>query len=157
MLIYVNRAEQIKNLSLYRERQNYSYFDYVSLGGDFDQWTSRLAKSLMNEYEAGSPEYLLCLFYSGECDSAFQLLKKKPYQTSSTGKLYDSIVRQTIKVPVLMYHFYSGIWIPTWNLSVMGVHPVIAIGMGAKSDHNSYDFIIEIHVIIIWQKEAVTV
>lgn len=143
MLIYMNRAEQIKNLSLYRERQGFSYDDFVPLGGDFDQWTTRLAKSLMNEYEAGSSEYLLCLFYSGECDSAFQLLKEKPYQTSTTGKLYDSIVQQTIKIPVLIYHFSSGIWIPTWNLSAMGIHPVIGIGMGAKSDRNSYDFIID--------------
>ncbi|MBK6964377.1 MAG: hypothetical protein IPH20_10665 [Bacteroidales bacterium] len=143
MLIFMNRAEQIQYLGLHPERQDFRYDDFVPLGGEFDQWTTRLAKSLMNEYEPGSSEYLLSLFYSGECDTAFQMLKEMPYLTTATGKLYDSIVRQTIKTPVLMYHLYSGIWIPTRNLSAMGVHPVIGMGMGAKSDRNSYDFILD--------------
>ncbi|MHC1774020.1 MAG: hypothetical protein AB9834_01280 [Lentimicrobium sp.] len=143
MLIYMSRAEQIKNLSLYPERQGFRYDDFVPLGGDFDQWTTRLAKSLMNEYETGSSEYFLCLFYSGAYDSAFQMLKEKPYTTTATGKLYDSIIQQTIKIPVFMYHLYSGIWIPTRRLSAMGVHPVVGMGIGVKSIRNAYDFIID--------------
>jgi hypothetical protein len=143
LLIYMNRAENIQILSLHPEKADFRYDDFVPLGGDFDHWTNALAKSLMNEYEPGSSEYLLSLFYSGKCDTAFQMLKEKPYLTTAIGKLYDSIVRQTIKMPVLMYHLYSGIWIPTRNLSAMGVHPVIGMGMGAKSDRNAYDFIID--------------
>ncbi len=143
MLNYMNRAEIIQSNSRYPERPGLWYDDYVPLDGDFDQWTTRLAKSLMNEYEKSSSEYLFSLFYSGECDSAFQMLKLKPYQTNATGRLYDSIVKQTIKIPVLTYQFYSGLWIPTRNLSAMGVHPLIGMGMGVKSDRNAYDFMID--------------
>lgn len=143
MLNYMSRAEVIQNNKLYPEKSDYRYDDDVPLGGDFDQWTTRLASSLMNEYETGSSEYLLCLFYSGAYDSAFQMLKLWPYQTTATGKLYDSIVQQTIKMPVLTYQFYSGIWIPTRNLSAMGVHPMLGVGLGAKSDRNAYDFMLD--------------
>lgn len=144
MLIFMNRMELMKNRNQFSPDTRFSYDDYVPLGGVFDEWTNRLAGSLINEYESGSPEYLLSLFYSGKCDSAFKLLKQEPYRATAPGKLYDSLLQQTIELPILIYHLYSGVWIPTGDLKAMGVHPVLGFGLGMKSDKNSYDFMLEL-------------
>lgn len=143
LLIFNYRNELIRSKNQ-KQRSYFSHnYDNLPLGQRFDTWTSGLATSLLREYEPGTAEYLLSLFYSGQCDTVFRLLRAEPYKSTAPGRIYDSLVMNALRIPELVYHLYTGLWIPTGKLSAMGVHPLIGFGLGVKSNKNEYSLMVD--------------
>jgi len=133
-------------MSLIRENKTYLYnyyqstFDYVPVGGSLDTWSMDMAAALKDEYEPGTLEYLLCLFYSGQTDSVYRIITSPPYSETMPGRLYNAELEEIMKLPSVSISGYAGTWMPTGSLTGMGIHPEIGMTYGIKVSENLYEF-----------------
>lgn len=138
---YNSRQKLIKNNSATQYNYYQSEFDFVPIGGVFDNWSQNLAISLTDVYEQGSPEYLICLFYSGQIDSVYSLMANKSYADTKPGVLYYKAMQNILKLPSMSLAGYTGLWIPNGPLSEMGIHPEIGVTYGLKNKENLYELV----------------
>ena len=126
------------DLSVY---DNYrSYFGNVPPGQGFDNFTLEFAKNLKDIYQPETIQYLLCDFYGGNDDSIFIKLQSRKYASSSLANEYSQEVSKYLKKAEFHYSGIIGLWIPTGNLTQIGLHPEIGLQLGAKHRKMNYDF-----------------
>jgi len=146
-------ACSIKNFKE-RKRLKYArneyYFTYIPINGKFDQYTDSLAKAMLVNYDRKSVEHLLCEFYGHVNDSLLIKIKNSRYLLS---KIRYSKCEQEIKAKVKSGKFntdgihiglMSGIWIPTRELTVLGVHPELGFQSGVRMQNFSAQLVLTI-------------
>lgn len=147
MRAFDSRMDLIRGENTHVYNYYQSSFDYVPVGGKLDKWTMDLASAIKADYEPGSLEYLLCLFYSGQTDTVFQLLTTSPYRETVPGKHYNEELSNVLNLPSLSLSFYGGTWIPTGPLASMGVHPELGMTYGLKMKENLYELVLGVKFI----------
>lgn len=116
------------------------YFGYIPAGENFDKFTQKEFENLKSNYDTNKIEYLLCEFYSDNCDTIFSKLQSDSYQASTLSKEYDKAVKRYLDLPEMNVAFITGIWIPTGKLTTLGLHPELGFQWGAKHKKMNYDF-----------------
>ena len=144
---YEYRLNTINYQQLYIYNYNLSGFDYVPVGGVFDIWTKRMATDLLEYYQPGDVEYLICLFYSGQTELAYTLINQEPYASTAPGIIYATKLDEALRLPMYSMSFYASTWIPDGQLSAIGVHPEIGMSYGIKFKENSFDLVFGIKFI----------
>ena len=137
---YKSRIDLIRSSNYYTYDEYKSYFGYTPPGQEFDQKTQEIAKSLTAKYDLETTEYLLAEFYSGETDSVFQRLQDGLGSESVLATKYNNEVEKYLKKAELHGAWITGVWIPTGDLTTLGVHPELGFQIGAKRKKMNYDF-----------------
>lgn len=136
ILVYLNRKK--KNYLF-----NEPYFSYVPIGKEFDNCTDSIAKTLIPSFKKKSVEYLLCELYSNTSDSILIKIRNPLYKTS---KIRNNPCNATTKKPMeinkqgLQAALISGIWIPTNDQKILGIHPELGFQAGTKTPEWSIQF-----------------
>ncbi|MDR0754518.1 MAG: hypothetical protein LBF04_03935 [Prevotellaceae bacterium] len=141
MLNYQERME-MKKKELYYDYDNYKqYYGFIPPGQEFDIYTCGLAEDLKKTYDLESIEYLLAEFYSNDInsDSIFLKIQTKKYEGTVLHSDYYEIINGIINQNKYHFSFFTGTWIPTGNLKLLGVHPEIGFQLGLKSKKINYD------------------
>ena len=138
---YQSRMDMIKYSNYYSYDYYKSYYGFIPPGQEFDRYTQKLAASLKNNYDPESMEYALAEFYGDDCDAIIQKLQTKTYQESSLAKEYYQIVQKYVNIPEFHMSWITGVWIPTGELTKIGIHPELGIQGGFKHKRMNYDLI----------------
>jgi len=136
---YQNRMDLIKFSTTYQYDSYKPYYGYIPPGGDFDDYTRKLALDLKNSYPEKSIEYVLAEFYSNNYDTIFSKIQSKEYPESILKKEYNIIVEKYKKLPEFHIAGIMGVWIPTGELTRLGIHPELGFQMGVKKRKMNYD------------------
>lgn len=136
---FKNRMDMIKSAT-YFDYDNYTaYYGFIPPNQDFDKFTQGSAEQLKKKYPANSIEYLWADFYSGNTDSIFTVLQNTSYSNSTLTKRYDEIVDTHTKMGEVHIAGIVGLWVPTGDLSPLGLHPQLGFQMGTKKGKMNYD------------------
>jgi hypothetical protein len=141
---YQNRMEMIKK-ALYYDYDNYKqYYGFIPPGQEFDIYTRDLADDLKKTYNPESIEYLLSEFYSNkvDSDSIFLKIQTMKYEGTALHNDYYEAVNEVVNQSLYHGSFFVGTWIPTGNLTLLGVHPEIGFQAGFKHKKINYDLTI---------------
>lgn len=144
MNTFHNRLEIASENSAYIYNYYQKEFDFVPVGGVFDQWTQEFAASMVDYYEPGTEGFLLCSFYSGNTNAVYKMLLTPQYADTKPGRLYNKEVGKALNLPALAMGLTLGTWIPTARLSDMGIHPELGFTYGVKHRNNSYDLVMAV-------------
>jgi hypothetical protein len=115
------------------------YFGHVPPGEEFDQFTRDYALRIKNRYMAGSMPFLFCDLYSGNENEFFVKLQTAPYASSALYAAYRREVEKSIDKTEFHYSGVFGLWIPTGDLTQVGLHPEIGFQLGAKHRKMNFD------------------
>jgi len=110
----IKESEESKFQDIYEN--NKGYLDYISLKGEFDDWTKNIAIELLPKQVPGTSEYLLCLLFSnnfGSFDKELESFKAKNSFVSN----YEKERRFNNWNRGITLSLVSGIWSPVGKLS----------------------------------------
>lgn len=138
---YKSRFDIIKNANYYSYDKYESYYGFVPVGQDFDNYTKSLATNLKKNYKEESMEYLLAEFYSDDRDAIFKKIQKKnhDYESSDLVKEYYEKVDFYRNLGEYNTALVTGVWLPTGAMTKIGVHPQLGIQIGSKHKKMNYD------------------
>jgi hypothetical protein len=138
---YQNRMDMIKYSNYYLYDNYKSYFGFIPPGQEFDNYTRELSKKLIREYEPDQIEYLLAEFYGENSDTIFSKIQTKAYGQTALTTEYEKAVDKYLNMPELHMSWVTGLWIPTGELTKLGLHPEMGFQIGAKHKKMNYDLI----------------
>jgi len=92
---------------------------------DYDEFMADLADQLLPHAQPGSLESLYCLFYSGQPDTVFQLLKTDALRGTKLRQAYDADVARLRRVTDLDIAGSIGYWQPQGGLATIGPKPTL--------------------------------
>ena len=152
---YQNRIRIIKdkNYAFYDEYQ--TYFGYIPPGEEFDKFTRRTASILKRKYDPESIEYLWCEFYSDNSDTIFERIQSGHYSGSRLSVEYYKAVNHLKDKGEFNMALIVGVWMPTGELDMLGIHPELGFQMGAKHRKMNYDVTLIIRFVDAPQKYPV--
>ncbi|MEM9822973.1 MAG: hypothetical protein AAF985_17975 [Bacteroidota bacterium] len=146
LLIAFERRMHNIRLNFYK-RYEYSrpYYGYIPFAEDFDLFTQELAFRLQSNYPQKSLENELCRFYATGSDSLFIALENPPLDSSQLGKIYNSSSSPYSREVGLS--FFTGVWIPTGDIQLFGVHPEIGLSIGGKAHEIETNLVFAIRIL----------
>ncbi len=147
MSVFSDRMQMTRDNNTFVYNYHQAAFDYVPVGGDFDQWTMKFAQNLLDKYEPGTQGYFLSLWYSGATDTAYSLLNTYPYNTFKVGLAYNELIQHYLDLPSTNISGFASTWIPLGPLESMGVHPEIGMTYGLKHRQNLYELVMGVKFI----------
>lgn len=136
---YKNRVDMIRNSTYYSYDTYTSYYGFIPPGQEFDQVTQELARSLVDVYAPESNEALLAEFYSGEVDTIFCKLQSGTQTNTTLSTEYNEQLDKYLRMAEMHASWVTGVWIPTGELTTLGVHPDLGFQLGAKKGKMNYD------------------
>jgi len=137
---YQSRMDLIKSARYYVYDNYKSFYGYVPPGEGFDIFTRKWASELKTYYEPESIEYILAEFYSDDYEVIFSKLQSKTLEDCLLTKKYYEMVNKYKNMSEFHISFLAGVWIPTGELTKIGVHPELGMQMGWKKKRINYDF-----------------
>ncbi len=137
---YINRMDIIKYSSYYSYDEYKPYYGYTPPGQEFDKGTQKIAKSLISNYNSETIEYLFAEFYSGNVALFFSKLQSGICKKSFLAEEYNKEVEKYVKKGEFHIAWITGLWIPTGDLTTLGIHPDLGFQMGSKVGKMNYDF-----------------
>jgi hypothetical protein len=138
VLNYLKRIEAKDPEELYKNYQY--YFGYVPIRGDYDYFTQNLADTLLKREFDTPLELFFCQLYANIVSEPLKEIQKDTiYQNTNFRSYYLNEVHKYLSKPDFHLGFFSGIWIPTGNASVLGVHPQIGFQAGIKIQKMTYN------------------
>jgi hypothetical protein len=123
------------------------YFGYVPLRSDYDYFTQSIADSLLNMIFYNPAALLFVEIYSNVLpDPVKTILQDTNFTSTTLRSYYSQRVDKYMKKPDFHYSLYTGMWIPTGNASLLGVHPVIGIQAGMRKQKMTYNLTFDVKV-----------
>jgi hypothetical protein len=108
---------------------------------EFFLFTQNLAeKILANKTNLNNIESFFLDYYSGVSIS-LKVLEKEEFNGSMIQYYYQDELKKHQRNGFVLFEFNSGIWIPQSNLSILGVHPYLGIGLGGTFKSFFFDFV----------------
>ncbi|TVQ12271.1 MAG: hypothetical protein EA361_11365 [Bacteroidetes bacterium] len=128
------------------EREEYyelyaGYFGYIPLNSGFDRQTERWASRMLARFSPEDPEWAWLSLYSGDTQSFFLILREDKYKGAELSEVYKERVAYFQKKPELNMGIGTGIWIPTADLEIIGMKPILEIFAGIKTQNTFYDLV----------------
>ena len=136
---YQNRMDMIKYSNYYPYDDYKSYYGFIPPGQEFDNFTKELALGLKDNYKQESIEHLLTEFYSDNYDTIFSKIQTREYEETIIAEKYNEAVKKYVNLPEYHISWITGVWIPTGQLSKIGVHPELGFQVGMKHKRMNYD------------------
>jgi hypothetical protein len=128
---YINRIEASKSTDYQQIYQsNKQYFSFIPLRHSFDFLTKNMALLLLGTVPKDSEEYLFCLLYSDAFNEFLELLQSPVMAETKIAGEYRKEAGRYLKLLETSLGIGLGAWIPTGNVSVLGVHPSIDLFVG---------------------------
>jgi hypothetical protein len=123
-------------------RNNEKYFYYIPINKEFDKYTESEAEKLIARYNKKSVEYLLCGLYSNKSDSILIKIKHSRYinskiRTNPCKRSYKTSGNKKVRFGASLL---TGLWIPTGDLTILGLHPELGFRLGLKRQNFSAEF-----------------
>ncbi|HPB05908.1 MAG TPA: hypothetical protein PKV50_07045 [Prolixibacteraceae bacterium] len=136
---YISRIDliQYNNLAEYEEFR--SDYGNIEPGGTFDQFTWETASTLKHKFAPNSLPYLWCEFYGENCDTLLSKIQGKEFANTMLAKQHSKQVNKYLNYSEFHIALLSGLWIPTGELKVLGIHPEIGLLSGWKKKKMNYD------------------
>jgi hypothetical protein len=136
---YQNRMDLMKQHEHYLYDNYKSYFGYIPVGREYDKFTIKEFGNLKSLYGTNTIEYLLCEFYSDNCDTLFSKLQSTDYEASTLAQEYNKTLQKYVDMPESHIAFVTGVWMPTGRLDLLGVHPEFGGQTGIKYKKMNFD------------------
>jgi hypothetical protein len=138
VLNYMNRIEAKNPEQLYKNYQY--YFGYVPIRGNYDYFTQNLADTLLLREFDNPLELFFCQLYANILPAPLKEIQKDTiYRNTNFRSYYLNEVNKYLSKPDFHLGFFSGIWVPTGNASILGVHPQIGAQVGIKMQKMTYN------------------
>jgi hypothetical protein len=123
------------------------YFGYVPLRGDYDYFTQSIADSLLQMIFYDPAALLFIEIYSNVLpDPVRTILQDTNFSSTALRSYYSRRVDKYLNKPDFHYSLYSGVWIPSGNAALLGVHPVIGMQLGMRKQKMTYNLSLDVKV-----------
>lgn len=110
----------------------------------FEKFTKNLAERLSTKSNLKLEEkFFTSLYAMNSNGNQFELLNDSTFQHSNLKKQYDSLVKYYTKKSQFHTSIFSGIWLPSKNLKVLGNHPLLGTHIGFEKGRFCYDLTLE--------------
>ncbi len=136
---YKYRYTVIKQLDYSVFYSNQLYFDFVPVGQEFDKELIRFFGDQLSKQRQGSVEHLLCLVYAVNPDTLSSQIKNAEYATTRLYKQYNTVMSPVENSAIFNLAWLTGVWVPTGELTKLGIHPELGFQMGVKKKKMNYD------------------
>ncbi len=139
VLNYMLRMDTLITEEMYYDYQE--YFGFVPIRGEYDYFTQSIADTLL-KYEFYNPlELLFSEFYANvQADPVKEIQKDTIYTNTGFKYYYYQRVDKYRFKPDFHINFFTGIWIPFDNASLLGNHPLLGMQGGVRSQKMTYNF-----------------
>jgi hypothetical protein len=138
VLNYIYRMESKTPENLYSGYE--SYFGYVPIRGEYDYFTQSLADTLLSRGFDTPLELLFCQFYANIVSNPLKEIQTDAlYNNTDIKKYYLHRANKCLSKSGFNFNLFTGLWIPTGNASLLGIHPLIGIQGGVKSNKMIYN------------------
>jgi len=138
VLNYIKRMDTTTTADLYRKYQN--YFGYVPIREGYDYFTQCVADTLLQRIFYNPMELLFSELYSNVLvDPIKEIQLDTIYTNSKFSSYYYQRVDKLRKQTDLNLNFFTGMWIPFGNASLLGNHPLIGFQVGAHKQKMTYN------------------
>lgn len=107
-----------------------SFFSYLPIGSDFDQFTINYARRLINRTTEGSLARSFMTLYAGDTKEFFHALPKGEHSTTSLGYEFRERYDELIKMPETNLSVNVGGWMPHGPLAEIGLRPSVGVKVG---------------------------
>jgi hypothetical protein len=140
ILFYLmNYQDRIK-----RAEPTYYRFVYngesVSRTLEYNKFTQKVADELVGKQPVNSIELLFCRFYANVIENPFEELQKEAiYDHTKLKSFYNKEIKKFSKRAYIHAGIITGIWVPTGNASLLGIHPVFGIQGGIRYKKMTFD------------------
>ncbi len=136
---YRNRAEMIESRNFSGYDYAKPYYGFVPVGQEFDSFTIRFFKSALKKEEKFTTNYLLSEFYGDNIDTLFTKIKSEAYKDTRLSEEYAKIEQKAGALVSANYALLMTAWIPTGDISILGVHPQLGLQVGGKYKKVNFD------------------
>ena len=107
----------------------------------YNNFTAHLANELfLKKVKEGTPEYLLCKFYSYNFQEFFKDIRSDRYQHTKLKKYCDEYVDGVAKSFQSNLALFTGYWLPQGKNKILGNHPQLGFTAGFKFQKLLFDF-----------------
>lgn len=137
---YRRRAEMIESRDFSGYDYAKPYFGFVPVGQEFDSFTIKFFKAELKQHDTLTTNYLLSEFYGYNVDTLFTKIKSEEYQNTILSEEYAKLVKKTRDIVDGNYALLMTAWIPTGDISILGVHPQLGFQVGGKYKKINLDF-----------------
>lgn len=129
---YESRAEMLRTRNYIQYDYGRPYYGYIPIGQEFDSFLISFFKGVYEKANRKSVNYLLSEYYSISTDSLLYRIQSEEYIGTNLYNEYYRRVNKYLYKPELHYAFLAGIWIPTGDARILGMHPEVGMQVGAK-------------------------
>jgi len=136
---FEERSKAGKQLKYFMYDDYKSYFGFVPIGQEFDQFTQKIADSLLKRLDPNTAAYSIARFYSGSTDSLHAKLYKQVDSGVGLALDYEEKVKQFKAEPAFHYALFGGLWVPTGDIKPLGNHPELGLLFGGKHHRLNFD------------------
>jgi len=117
------------NYSLEASNVYFSYFDFLC----------ELAKEQASKPYLTSTEKFLLAFFEKPSDSLYDQIKGKDFDGTLIKAAFEQFEKDRNSLTGFHAALVTGAWVPTGNLSVLGVHPILGVLGGRRWDKLTID------------------
>lgn len=135
---YMKRMDTTTTSDLYYNYQ--SYFGFVPIRQEYDYFTQCIADTLLQRIFYNPMELLFSEFYANVLvDPVKEIQLDTIYNNTQFRTYYYQRVDPYLQKTDLNLNFFTGIWIPFGNASLLGNHPVLGFQVGAHKQKMTYN------------------
>ncbi|RZL41053.1 MAG: hypothetical protein EOP00_25565 [Pedobacter sp.] len=130
------------------ENIGYSYGQYYGayppMNTSFDNFTKDLALKLKKNPANSALDNFFLDLYSQNFDKIFYRLQDSVLNDSTLKQSYKKELQRYIHLPEGHFAMYTGMWLPSGNLSIVGNHPLFGFQIGVKKKKTLIDGVMEL-------------
>jgi len=136
---YSRRAEMIRSRDFSGYDYAKPYFGFVPIGQEFDSFSIKFFQKAMKTENRYTTIYLLSEFYGDNTDTLFSKIKNEEYKGTRLYEEYAKLEKETAEIVNANYALLMTAWIPTGDISKLGIHPQIGFQIGGKYKKVNFD------------------
>jgi len=110
----------------------------------FYKFSSAWSRILLRNKKLDENEKFICRVLIGEIKNPQKEIRQNPGMYPELSALLEKNFEMNRKGVRLNLAFSTGVWLPTKNLSVLGVHPSFGLHIGAKNERHQLDLTLQI-------------
>lgn len=138
VLNYIKRMDTTTTSDLYYNYQY--YFGFVPIRAEYDYFTQCIADTLLQRIFYNPMELLFSEFYANVLiDPVKEIQLDTIYNNTEFSSYYFTRVDKWKQKADLNLNFFTGIWIPYGNASLLGNHPLLGFQVGGHKQKMTYN------------------
>jgi hypothetical protein len=127
--------------------KNYDKHYYYKPYEQYYKFSSMWAKFLLQRNNLSSTEKFICNVFAGNIKEPAKEIKQNKEEYADLYDMLNKALAEQKKGGSTEFTIISGVWVPTGNISLLGVHPSIGLQFGGRYDKHQIDITIQMRFV----------